>query len=105
MEDLGAEEIARHTQSRAREYGEPDVVIRIIHAGLSVEALAVEQRRAIHQVQRELFGRLVDGSIVPGRSQVDGQAVKDPAQTLQVDGTVPGDHHGDIIAKGTQGAG
>ncbi len=105
MEDLGAEQIARHAQGRAREYGEPDVVIRIIQAGLPVEALPVKQRRAIHQVQRELFGRLVDGGIVPGQSQVNGQAVEDPPQTLQIDGTVPRNDHGDVIAKSTEGGG
>ena len=57
----------RATASAARaEHGKADVVVGIIHARFAVEAFSVEQRRAIHQVERKLGRRLVDGDVGSG---------------------------------------
>ena len=80
MKDIGAEKVAGHGQGRARENGEADVVIGIIHAGFAIEALAVVERRAIHQVERVLGGGHVDGDIEARRAEVHGETIPDVSE-------------------------
>ena len=84
VENVGAEEPARDAERRAGEDGEADVVVGIIDAGFAVEALAVEERRAIDQVDGKLLrrpGRWQCRTI--GAAEVDGQVVVDAAAVLR----------------------
>ena len=98
MEDLGAEEHAGNRQGGAGENGEAYVVVGIVHAGLAVEAFAVEERGAIHQVEGELGGGLVDDDVVACEPQIDGDVVVDAAGAFEVDGAVARDDHGDFVS-------
>ena len=61
VEDVGAKQDAGYVDGGAAEDGKANVVIGVVHAGFAVKAFAVEQGRAIHQVNGIGRGRLVDG--------------------------------------------
>ena len=60
----GRKSIARDAERRPREDREADVIIGIVDARFAVEAFAIEERRAIDKVDRELSGSLIDRRVV-----------------------------------------
>ena len=98
VEDVGAEQEAGDAERGAAEDGKANVVVRIVQAGFAVEAFAVEEGRAIHQVDGKFGRRLIDGEVDRHRAEVHRQVVPDAPRGFQFDGPVARDDDGDFIA-------
>src|SRR3954471_21979309 len=105
VENVGGKEVARHAQGGAGEDSEANVIVRVVDAGGPVVAGAVEERRAVDEIEGELGGGLIDGGVVAGGTEMDGEVVVDAAGAGQVECAVAGDDNGGLVAVVAEGGG
>src|SRR5579871_5360309 len=61
VDDIRREEIARYRQGGHREHSEPEIVIDVVVSARSVYPIAIKERRAMNEVERDVaLGCLVD---------------------------------------------
>ena len=102
VDDVGAEHVPDHGQRHARQHGKPDVVVGVIFAaGVAVQAVAIVERRAVHQEVGHLaLGHRMHVGGVFREPQPHAQVLVQDRRPLNVDAAVTRHEHGHVLAAG-----